>query len=169
MRKLPGSLRLLLFLSLLAFMFTFTALAQESANAPAPGWVVIPVDEYQQLRTRAYPADHPPEPPPVEVTLTRVDYDLHINGDLATGRATLTVDVIKDGWVRVAIPAGLLVREARLDGKPLALVPDRNKGHQLSAILAHPGRALLLLDIAMPVNASASEENLSLPGPRAFY
>ena len=145
----------------LAVFIATLAFAQE--NSPAPGWVVIPVDEYQQLRTRAYPADRPPEPPPVEVTLTRVDYDLHINGDLATGRATLTVDVIKDGWVRVAIPAGLLVREARLDGKPLALVPDRNKGHQLSAILAHPGRALLLLDIAMPVNASAGEQNLSLP------
>jgi hypothetical protein len=166
MRRSLGSRRLLSVLLLFASTSAFTAFAQET---PAPGWVVIPVDEYQQLRTRAYPADRAPEPPPVEVTLTRVDYDLHINGDLATGRATLTVDVIKDGWVRVAIPAGLLVREARLDGKPLALVPDRNKGHQLSAILAHPGRALLLLDIAMPVNASAGDENLSLPGPRAFY
>jgi len=148
---------------LMLAVFTVTLVsAQESA--PAPGWVVIPVDEYQQLRTRAYPAERPPEPPPVEVTLTRVDYDLRINGELATGRATLTVDVIKDGWVHVAIPAGLLVREARLDGKPLALVPDRSKtGNQLSAILAHPGRALLLLDIAMPVNASAGEESLSLP------
>jgi hypothetical protein len=163
MRRSNHSFRTFLVLLLAVFTAGLTASAQESANAPAPGWVVIPVDEYQQLRTRAYPADRPPEPPPVEVTLTRVDYDLHINGDLATGRATLTVDVIKDGWVRVAIPAGLLVREARLDGKTLALVPDRNKGHQLSAILAHPGRALLLLDIAMPVNASAGEENLSLP------
>ncbi len=159
MRRLLRSLRLLFFL-----LLAFTAFAQETA--PAPGWVVIPVDEYQQLRTRAYPADRPPEPPPVEVTLTKVDYDLHIgnNGDLATGRATLTVDVIKDGWVRVAIPSGLLVREARLDGKPLALVPDQSKGgHQLSAVLAHAGRALLLLDIAMPVNAGAGEESLSLP------
>jgi hypothetical protein len=162
MRRSHDLFRSFSFLLLAVFIATLAS-AQESANAPAPGWVVIPVDEYQQLRTRAYPADRLPEPPPVEVTLTRVDYDLHINGDLATGRATLTVDVIKDGWVRVAIPAGLLVREARLDGKPLALVPDRNKGHQLSAILAHPGRALLLLDIAMPVNASAGEENLSLP------
>ncbi len=159
MRRLLGSLRLLFFL-----LLAFTAFAQDTA--PAPGWVVIPVDEYQQLRTRAYPADRQPEPPPVEVTLTKVDYDLHVgnNGDLATGRATLTVDVIKDGWVHVAIPSGLLVREARLDGKPLALVPDPSKGgHQLSAVLAHAGRALLLLDIAMPVTATAGEESLSLP------
>ena len=43
---------------------------------------------------------------------------------LAAGRASLTVDVLKDGWVRVPVPAGLLVREARLDGKPLSLVPS---------------------------------------------
>jgi hypothetical protein len=159
------------FALLLPVMFFMTALtssafSQAAGNdaGPGPGWVVIPVDEYQQLRTRAYPADRPPDPPPVEVTLTRVDYDLHINGDLATGRATLTVDVIKDGWVRVAIPSGLLVREARLDGKPLALVPDQSKGgHQLSAVLAHAGRAMLLLDIAMQVNASAGDESITLP------
>src|SRR6516225_7437645 len=69
----------------------------------SPGWVVIPVDEYQHLRERAYPTERVPEPPPVDATLTRVDYDLRIAGELATGRASLTVDVLKDGWVRVPI------------------------------------------------------------------
>src|SRR5262249_37659820 len=107
-----------------------------------------------------------PEPPPVEATLTRVDYDLRVNvpGDLATGRASLTVDVIKDGWVRVGIPSGLLVREARLDGKLVSLVSGvAGKGGQLSAVLSHAGRAVLLLDIALPVGASAGEESISLP------
>ncbi len=81
------------------------------------GWVVIPVDEYRVLRAKAYPVEHDPEPPPLDATLTRIDYDLHVTGDLAAGRASLTVDVLKDGWVRVPVPAGLLVREARLDGK----------------------------------------------------
>jgi len=80
--------------------------------------------------------------PPVEATLTRVDYDLRINSDLASGRASLTVDVLKDGWVRVPIPVGLLVREARLDGKLVSLVPGAGAkaGGQLSALLSHPGR-----------------------------
>jgi hypothetical protein len=103
----------------------------------------------------------------VEATLTRVDYDLHVNGtgDLATGQASLTVDVIKDGWVRVAIPSGLLVREARLDGKLVSLVsgmPGKG-GNQLSAVLAHSGRAVLLLDVALPVASSAGEESITLP------
>jgi hypothetical protein len=34
---------------------------------------------------------------------------------------------------------------------------------QLSAILAHSGRAVLLLDVALPVDASAGEERISLP------
>jgi hypothetical protein len=47
----------------------------------ADGWVVISVDEYRALRLRAYPPEPPPEPPPIDVVLTRVDYDLHVNGD----------------------------------------------------------------------------------------
>lgn len=135
--------------------------AQDSRT---PGWVVIPIDEYQALRNKAFPPEREPEPPPVDATLSRVDYDLRVVGDLATGRATLTVDVLKDGWVRVPIPSSLLVREARLDGKLMPLVSGAaGKGNQLSVVLAHPGRAMLLLDIALPVGAAAGEESISLP------
>ena len=133
--------------------------------AHAPGWVVLPVDEYRTLHARAYPIERDPEPPPVEATLTRVDYDLRIDGELASGRASLTVDVLKDGWVRVPVPAGLLVREARLDGKLVSLVPgaDGKAGSQLSALLSHSGRAVLLLDIAIPVVSATGEESITLP------
>ena len=137
--------------------------AVESAHAA--GWVVIPVEEYRVLRAKAYPVDHDPEPPPLDATLTRVDYDLHVAGDLAAGRASLTVDVLKDGWVRVPVPAGLLVREARLDGKPVSLVPgEKGKGGtHLSAMLSHAGRFELLLDIDVPVSSNAGDESISLP------
>jgi hypothetical protein len=152
-------------------LFTLPAAAQtpqpqlSSDLSHSPGWVVISVDDYQILRAHAFPAEHDPERPPVDATLTRVDYDLNIAGELATGRASLTIDVLKDGWVRVPIPSGLLVREARLDGKLVSLVsggPGKSSG-QLSAVLAHAGRAVLLLDVALPVNASAGEERISLP------
>jgi len=149
----------------LAALSIFVANSSAQTAAHSPGWVVLPVEEYRTLHARAYPIEHEPEPPPVEATLTRVDYDLRINSELATGRATLTIDVLKDGWVRVPIPAGLLVREARLDGKAVSLVPSASgkAGSQLSALLSHAGRALLLLDIALPVTSSAGEESISLP------
>src|SRR5215467_3047427 len=158
--------------------FVIAALSIFAANSSAqsaehsPGWVVLRVEEYRTLHDRAYPIEHEPEPPPVEATLTRVDYDLRINGEaaaggeLASGRATLTIDVLKDGWVRVPIPAGLLVREARLDGKLVSLVsgPAAGKsGSQLAAVLSHPGRSTLVLDIALAIAANAGEESISLP------
>ncbi|MGC1087647.1 MAG: hypothetical protein WA894_04370, partial [Candidatus Acidiferrum sp.] len=141
-----------------------TPSSAQNATHP-PGWVVLSIGDYRTLRARAYPPERGPEGPPVDATLTRVDYDLHIDGELAAGRASLTVDVLKDGWVRVPVPAGLLVSEARLDGKLVSLVPgaEINGGRQLSALLSKPGRSILTLAIALPVVSSAGEETISLP------
>jgi hypothetical protein len=138
-------------------------LAQDANHSP--GWVVISVPEYRALRVKAYPTEREPEPPPVDATLTRVDYDLRVDTDLASGRATLTVDVLKNGWVRVPIPAGLFVREARLDGKSLSLAPPATgkDASQLSALLSRPGRSVITLEIALPISSSAGEERLSIP------
>jgi hypothetical protein len=145
----------------------FTAVPKLRAQTAlhSPGWVVISVEDYRSLRARAFPTEHEPAPPPVDATLTRVDYDLHVDHELASGRATLTVDVLKDGWVRVPVPPGLLVREARLDGKLVSLVPGvsgKGDGH-VSALLSHPGRSILQLDIALAVNSSAGQESISVP------
>lgn len=153
------------FFWLIAFVFVAlgTSFAQDAARAP--GWVVIPVQEYRELRARAFPVEHDPEPPPLDATLTRVDYELQINGDVAEGTANLTVDVLKDGWVRVPIPAGLLVRHATLEGKLVSLVPSASgKGiGQVSALLSHAGRSILVLQVDVPVAPGAGDESVSLP------
>ena len=139
--------------------------ARAQSNVHESGWVVLAIAEYRTLHAKAYPVEREPEAPPVDATLTRVDYDLRIDGELATGHANLTVDVLKDGWVRVPIPSGLLVREARLEGKLVSLVPspeDKSGGH-VSALLSRPGRSVLQLDIALPVTVTAGEESISLP------
>ena len=141
------------------------------AQAPAPdGWVVLPVDEYRQLRARANPAALPTVPPPVDATLTRVDYDLQIDGagspgsaDTVTGRVLLTVDVLREGWVKVPIPAGLMVRDARLDGQPLPLI----EGPPTHVVLSKPGRSTLSLDITLPIGSGAGAESIVLPASPA--
>jgi hypothetical protein len=139
--------------------------AQDSAHSS--GWIAIPATDYQLLRAKAFPVEPGPEVPPVQATLTRINYDLLINGELATGQASLTIDVIKDGWVSVPIPSTLLVREAELDGKPISLVSGGKSPGNKSVVFSYKGRAELLLDIAMPIAAASGNESISLPSAAA--
>jgi hypothetical protein len=143
-----------------AFVWLFVGpalLAQGPARSE--GWVVIAVDEYRALRLRAFPPDGPPEPPPVDATLTRVEYDLRAGGDSIAGEARLTIDVLKEGWVRVDVPVGLLVRGARVDGRPIAVIA-KPAPHIL---LSKPGRAVLTLDVVVPMKTVGDAEALTLP------
>ncbi len=154
------------------------------------GWVVIPVDEYRALRLKAYPPERPAQPPPVDATITRVEYDLRAGADSIAGEARLTVDVLKEGWVRIEVPPGLLVRASRVDGRPVSIVdlppnaPDRKVGptgvgstgygSPMAAdvrrgmttphvLLSKSGRAVLALDVVIPLRATAGAETLTLP------
>src|SRR5262245_55736006 len=130
------------------------------AQAPAPdGWVVLPVDEYRALRARANPDTPLPAPPPVDATLTRVDYDLRLDTDTVAGRALLTIDVLREGWVKVPIPGGLMVRDARIDGQPVALI----EGPPSHVVLSRTGRVVLALDVTLPLSAAAGAESVALP------
>jgi hypothetical protein len=132
------------------------------------GWVVLPVEDYRSLRQAAFPVQGEASPPPVEATLTRVDYDLQIDGDLASGEAKLTIDVIKDGWVRVAIPGGLMVRQAHLNGQPVSLVTATQKGDPAKyVLLSRTGRAVLMLQVVIPVSTVAGTEMLQLPAGKS--
>ncbi|HEX3227756.1 MAG TPA: hypothetical protein VHQ95_02255 [Pyrinomonadaceae bacterium] len=138
--------------------------AQTSATTP-DGWVVLPVSEYVALRKAALPSEAEPVPPPVEATLTRIDYDLKVDGELASGEVKLTVDVIKEGWVRVALPVGLMVREAKLDGRQVNLVthPGEKGPGSGELLLSKTGRAILSLKIVAPVATVAGTDILQLP------
>jgi len=146
---------------LISAVLAASCLAQDAPRSA--GWVVIPIGEYDALRDKAYPIEPQAELPAVEATLTRLDYDLRIEGPVATGRATLTVDVLKDGWVRVPIPPNLLVREATLGGKRVSLVNAAGHSGQSSALLNAKGRSVLTLDLAFAVNSAGGAERLVLP------
>jgi hypothetical protein len=132
------------------------------------GWVVLPINEYQALRQAAFPADAEPVQPPVEATLTRIDYDLKVEGDLASGEARLTIDVIKNGWVRLALPEGLMVREAQLDGHQVTVVTHPEKGAGSNELLlSRTGRSVLTLKIVAPLTTVAGTDILRLPASNA--
>ena len=146
---------------------TFTAIllvalgasAARAQDPQANGWVVLSLDEYRTLRARAFPVPPTPNPPPVDAALTRVDYDLRANGDTVSGEARLTVDVLKHGWVSIQAPAGVLVRSARLNGRPAALVA----GTPPAVLISTAGRATLTLDIVVPIATSGGTESMTLP------
>lgn len=134
--------------------------------APAPsGWVVLPVSDYAKLRELAYPPERPPEPPPVAATISRLEYDLAVDGETANGQARLTVDVFKDGWISVPIPAGLRVRDAKIDNRPVTLVetPDGRGPSSPSVLLSRAGRAVVALDLAVPIVSRAGIDSITLP------
>src|SRR5215203_5173773 len=163
--RLPAT-RLLLWLFVLFPPGVASSSAQTGAAAPSSdGWVVLPVSEYTAIKRAASPAEPEAVAPPVEATLTRIDYDLKVDGDLATGEARLTVDVIKHGWVRVAMPDGLMVQDARLDGRPvnLAMNPTDKGPGRADLLLSKTGRSVLTLKIVAPVTTVAGTDILHLP------
>jgi hypothetical protein len=150
------------FLIAIAIAAGVSASAQSTATTP-DGWVVLPVSEYAALKRAASPADPEPEPPPVEATLSCIDYNLKIDGDLASGEARLTVDVIKNGWVRVPLPEGLMVRDAQLDGHAVNLATHEGEAGRLDLLLSKTGRSVLTLKIVAPVKTVAGTDVLQLP------
>ncbi len=143
--------------ALVAGLAAVPALAQEPARSD--GWVVLALDEYRALRAKALPPAPDPLLPPVEAALTRVDYTLRVNGETVTGEARLTVDVLKQGWVSVQMPAGMLVRSARVEGQPGALVD----GTPPRVLISRAGRSVLALDIVVPIESAAGSESMTLP------
>ena len=134
-------------------------LAQDAPRTD--GWVVLSIEEYRALRARAFPTAPDPAPPPVDAALTRVDYDLRVtaSGDAAAGQARLTIDVLKQGWVSVQMPGGLFVRDARIDGRPTALV----EGNPSRVMISRAGRSTLTLDVVVPVTSQGGAESMTLP------
>ena len=141
-------------------MAAHSAAAQDGARTD--GWVVLPIDEYRALRARAFPSTPDPAPPPLDAALTRVDYDLRISGETVAGQARLTIDVLKQGWASVPIPSGMLVRDARIDGRPTALsVTDGTPAARV--LISKTGRSTLTLDVVVPLASSAGTESMTLP------
>lgn len=165
--RLPSKSRITSSLVFIALTLAFAATEGVAQSTPAntEGWVVLPVGEYTALRHAAFPAQVEAAPPAVEATLSRIDYDLRVDGELASGEARLTVDVIRDGWVWLPLPDGLMVREAKLDGREVNLVKQAGAKGTVGAqlLLSKTGRSVLTLKIVAQVSTVAGTDILALP------
>ena len=147
-----------LLLAPLVFLATAPAAARQDP-ARTDGWVVISVDDYRALRMKAFPVDEAPPPPPVDAAVTRIDYDLAVGSEAVTGTAAMTVDVFKEGWVAIRVPSGLLVSEARVDGRPVSLVDHASP----TVLLSKRGRSVVTLRLVLPLTSSSTDESLTIP------
>jgi hypothetical protein len=81
-----SSIKVIKAICLTLFVMSVAAAGLAQTPAPTDGWVVLPVNEYTALRHAAFPLEAEPVAPPVEATLSRIDYDLKVDGDLASCR-----------------------------------------------------------------------------------
>lgn len=139
----------------------FAAADESRAQTSPPGWVVLPADEYRDLRARAGQAPAATARP--EAVITRVDYALEVAGEVVLGRASLAIDVLGSGWARVALPAGLAVTEARLDQQPLVI----DAGPPPVVHLSRPGRSVLDLAVVFTPTSAAGIDSLIVPASNA--
>ena len=85
----------------------------------------------------------------------------------------MTIDVLQEGWIRIEVPPGLLVRASRIDGRPVSIVnlpidPASGPAGRASphVLLSRPGRSVLSLDIVVPLKMTGETEMLTLPASR---
>jgi hypothetical protein len=140
------------------------AIAQSQPADRADGWVVLSVGDYHALRSSAFPSERPPEPLPLDAAIARIEYELTVADARAAGSAVVTIDVLKDGWVYVPLPKGLFIREARLGTTPLPIVHTQAA---TQVLLARKGRAVVSLDLVVPITARAGVEQAVLPAAAA--
>ena len=71
---------------------------------------------------------------------------------------------IENGWVRVAMPDGLIVRDAKLDGRPvnLAMNPTDKGPGRADLLLSKTGRSVLTMKIVAPVTTVAGTVHAGL-------
>ena len=70
--------------------------------------------------------------------------------------------MLKEGWVRVDVPAGLMVRAARIDNRPIPIVQAPSP----HVLLSKPGRVVITLEVVAPLAIRGGVESVTIPASR---
>ncbi len=96
--------------------------------------VFLPYDQFQQLwkAARDNKQTKPPSESPVDAVITSVLNEASVQKDVVEVEATLTIDVIKKGWVQVPLRLKeAAIKSATIAGEPARITPAADGGYQL--------------------------------------
>ncbi len=129
-----------------------------------PGTVTLSRAEYDRLLDLAARRPGGPDTAPVAAALTRADIRVRVSG--AAARATMHVDgeVFRPGVARVTLIKGATLLEARMDNRPLPIVPE--SGAHV-ALLSGPAAFSATLEVGSAVSFAPGRASFSLPVPDA--
>jgi len=116
----------------------------------SPGWVVLARQEYRTLHARALPTEREPEP---TTRRSQRSHDVGLDRShrlvsWASGRRSLNVDVLRDGWGRVPVPEVFWFAKPGSTGKLFLASPGAwlaKRAAQLSRSFPIRASAVLLL------------------------
>ena len=133
--------------------------------------VFLPHAEFQKLWEAAHAKAAPVEQaPPVDAIITEIDNVASIEQDVVQVSATLTIELLKQGWLRVPLQLNeVALQSATIDGAPARVTPAPNGGYQL--LIRHADKQAksiqLKLEYARAFTKSPGRNSVAFDAPTA--
>jgi hypothetical protein len=132
--------------------------------------VFLPYEEFMRLWKKAGGGAAPsevPAPPPVDWAIAAAEIDGKVEGDIATLRFALDVQVLRKGWVGVPLPfSRAAIREAKIgDERAVLAAAEGGAGYRL--IAPGPKAYRVELVLATPISSRPGVRSLTVGIPPA--
>lgn len=133
--------------------------------------VFLPYSEFQKLWNAAREKPTAPQPgPPVDALITEAENEAVIEKDVVQVSATLTVELLKKGWLHVPLRlGGAALQSAQIDGEPARVLPAEGGGYQLLIHNpeAEPRSIQLQLKYARAFTKAPGQNSVAFDAPQA--
>lgn len=133
--------------------------------------VFLPHAEFQKLWDAAHAKPVVPEQaPPVDALITEIDNTATIEQDVVQVSATVTIELLKKGWLRVPLRlSDVALQSATIDDQPARVVPAAAGGYEL--LIRHddaqPKAIQLKLQYARAFTKSPGQNSVAFDAPTA--
>jgi hypothetical protein len=150
----------------LALLIALPSFAQQKNDpaAPAPGNVMLSLDEYNRLLALANRPVRKTDAPPQPYLLKRADLKFRVNNDDVLGSIQFEGETLSANTTIVPLTNGMTVLDAHHGAKPLPLLLE-NGVH--SAILPGESEFAVSLDAGLPLSIETGRASFTIPAPSA--